>query len=110
MRILYATDGSRGAVSALDLIVTSLAPDRVEHVEVVTVAPPPPAWPSVRPTGDPLVEGAWETGHRLAAEAPVQPAIDRLRAGGFAGLALLCGSCGRRGSARRRRRAVPDAR
>ena len=57
MRILYATDGSRGAVSALDLIVTSLAPDRVEHVEVVSVAPPPRAWRSVRPTGDPLGHG-----------------------------------------------------
>ncbi len=83
MRILYATDGSQGAVSALDLIVTSLAPDRVEHVEVVSVAPPPPAWRSGRPTGHPLAERPWETGHRLAAEAAVQQAIDRLRAGGF---------------------------
>ena len=84
MRILYATDGSPGAVSALDLIVTSLAPDRVEHVEVVSVAPPLPAWRSVRPTGHPLGEQPWEAGHRLAAEAAVQQAIDRLRAGGFA--------------------------
>ncbi len=82
LRVFFATDGSTGAVDAMQMLIASFEPGGVEEIEVLAVAPQVTRWPGPgrEDHGPSLVLDA---AHRAAAEATVKAAVDRLEAAGF---------------------------
>lgn len=81
LRILLATDGSSGAGQALQLMTSSLEPDGVASVEVVSVVPRVADWPAAGSTD--ARQTLLERGHQDEAEQHVHDAAEQLRAAGF---------------------------
>ena len=82
LRILLATDGSSGAGQALRLLTSSLEPDGVASVEVLSIVPRGAGFAPAGTSDADLT--MLERGHREAAEQFVRAAAERLRAAGFA--------------------------
>ena len=82
LRILLATDGSSGAGQALQLMTSSLEPDGIASVEVLSVVPGGAGFAPAGSSGGDFA--TLERGHREAAERVVSAAAERLRAAGFA--------------------------
>ena len=81
LRILLATDGSSGAGQALRLLTSSLEPDGVASVEVISVVSRAANWPAAGSTD--AHKALLERGHRDEAERHVHDAAELLRAAGF---------------------------
>ena len=81
LRILLATDGSSGAEQALQLLTSSLEPDGVASVEVISVVPRASSLPADESSG--AGHALLERGQRHAAEQHVHEAAELLRAAGF---------------------------